>query len=174
MIKSRNAQIWVETVVYILIGLSIIALVVAAITPRIKQFDDKASVEEAISILNILSKDIKDTLVGTGNKRLVNIKIRKGELEIDSSNDAIRFILKGSNLKYSEPGVSIREGDIIILTQGQDKDYDISLTLDYGDSLNITHNDKEERKVFTAAPISYEISIENKGGEDNQIDLSSL
>jgi len=171
---KKRGQIWVETVVYTLIGLSIIALVIGVMTPRIKQMNDRATIEQTMTSLISLNEKIKATQIGVGNRRIADIRIRKGELIIDSGNDVVYYILKESNLRFSEPNVSISEGSINILTEEEAGKYNINLILDYSGSLNITYEDRDRRQVFTQAPVAYEIAIENKGGDSNQLDISSV
>ena len=40
MSNSRRGQVWVETVIYTLIGIALIGLVLAILTPKIKEFRD--------------------------------------------------------------------------------------------------------------------------------------
>ena len=46
--NSRKGQIWIETVIYTLIGLALIGLVLAILTPKIKEFGDRQIIEQTI------------------------------------------------------------------------------------------------------------------------------
>jgi len=171
--KSKKSQVWVETVVYTLIGLTIIGIVVGVATPRIKEVTDNAIIEQTISALTELNQKIIGTQSAIGSSRAVSFKIKKGEIFIDSVKDQIIFTLKDTTLKYSEVGQSIEQGNLIIITQGEEGEYDLSLILDYSSvsnkPLNITYNNKDEGSLLTQAPSPYQLLMENKG--NNQLDI---
>ena len=171
--RGNRAQVWVETVVYTLIGLSIIGIVVGIATPKIREVTDRALIEQTLSALSELNEKIVGTQSAIGSSRIVNFQIKKGEILIDSSADQIIFTLKDTGLLYSQLGTPIRQGDLIILTTGEEKDYDISLTLDYSSEsnrpLNITYGNKDETYLLTKAPTPYQLLMENKG--NSQLDI---
>src|SRR3989338_6599307 len=111
-LKMRG-QVWVETVIYILIGLGLIALVLAFVVPKINQEKDRIAVEQTISSLNLLDDKINEVIEnGVGNKRIVEFSISRGELFIkaDSENeqeDKIEFVISGLTKPYSEVGKKI-------------------------------------------------------------------
>ncbi len=170
---NKSGQVWVETVVYTLIGLSIIGIVVGIATPKIKEVTDKALIEQTLSALNELNEKIVGTQTAIGSSRIVSFQIKKGDILIDSLNNQIIFTLRDTRLLYSEVGTPIRQGYLIILTSGGENDYDISLTLDYSDEsnrpLNITYDNKDETYLLTKAPTPYQLLMENKG--NSQLDI---
>jgi hypothetical protein len=60
--KNINGQVWIESVIYILIGLALIGLVLAFVSPRINMEKDHVVIEQTIESLNILDKKIGEML----------------------------------------------------------------------------------------------------------------
>lgn len=165
--RGRRAQIWVETVIYTLIGLTIIGILLAVVTPRIQQTTDRIVLEQTITALNDFNEKVIATLTAAGNSRQINFGIKEGELNINAGEDKVEYILRASSLKYSEPGVDIQQGDITIRTEEKDKKFNIFLTLDYS-NLDITSGPEgvNTTQTLSKAPSPYGILIENKGDTD--------
>lgn len=166
---EKKGQVWIETVVYTLIGLVIIGIVISIATPKIKQMTDRAVVEQTITALNELNSKVYVTQTAEGNSRELFFKIKKGKLVIDSAQNKIYYLLEETNLMYSQPGAEIRQGDIKILTEEKNKKYSIRLGLDY--NLDITFGEKNENKVLSQAPTAYHLLITNEGGGILNINL---
>src|SRR3989344_7591233 len=111
-----RGQVWIETVIYTLIGISLIGLVLAFVTPKINEAKDKALVEQSIATLGALDEKINNVIEsGSGNIRMVEVTLKKGILSINESKDEIWFVLNDLNKPYSEPNVVIDSfGDIKI------------------------------------------------------------
>ncbi len=164
----KKGQIWVETVIYTLIGLAIIGIVLALATPAINKNKDKLILEQTMTIMMEIDNKIKDVRdSGAGNKRIIDeLSIRKGYIEIDGENNEIKYVLEGTRLEYSEPEKPVQQGSINILTNSiSGGDYNIILTLEYP-SLNITYSNDEDYKKLTAASIPYKLSLHNNGTTD--------
>jgi len=162
--KSKS-QVWIETVIYTLIGLTIIAIILATTTPLIEKYKDKMAIEQTESILTELNNKIIDIKTsGTGNSRIIpELSIKKGVLEIDYTNNKIIYTLEGTNLQYSQPGSEIKSGDIIVKTEAQNKKYKITLSLVYSDVI-LSHG-TDTIKTLYPSKILYKLYIENKGVE---------
>ena len=172
VIKNKG-QIWVETVIYTLIGLALIGLVLAILTPKIKEFRDRTVIEETLSLLNVFDSKINDVLDAPGNKRKVEMTIDKGIFSIDSQKDALFFVLDGAHVKYSEPGVSLDIGRVNVTTDIEGENYKITLETHYVHNITFDGSD-DETQEFTAVSLPYKIFIENKGIKDGRyvIDFS--
>ena len=59
---NLKGQVWIETVVYILIGLALIAIVLAFVMPRINEEKNKAIVEQTIKALSVLDDKINEVV----------------------------------------------------------------------------------------------------------------
>ena len=175
--KSKCSQVWVETVVYTLIGLTIMGIVLGIATPAISRYKDEIIIEQTINVLNELNNKILEVRGTVGNLRIVEFRIKKGSLVIDSLEDKISYILDESKLEYSEPGQEIKQGDIKIITEKKGKEYSTTLFLEYGDkSINIGYNKGEEKKTFNKASTPYKLSIENEDYSDDttSIDIKEI
>tara|TARA_Y100000310_G_scaffold344913_1_gene460480 strand:+ start:10003 stop:10521 length:519 start_codon:yes stop_codon:yes gene_type:complete len=169
--KASKGQVWVETVMYTLIALILIGTVLAFITPKIQEIQDKAIIEQSIEMLQNIDKIISSVLLGgPGNKRIVDIGIKKGNLIINSEEDKIVFELE-SPYDYSQEGETINSGGITILTENIGSSNKITLTSNYS-KYDLTYESKNDSKSITQAPLPYKLSIENKGGSTTVIDFT--
>ena len=160
MMEKKRGQIWIETVIYTLIGLTIIGILISIITPRINEMKDRTIIKETISSLNDIDSQISNIVImGPGNQREIFLTVRKGEYLIDAGNDKIIYVLKNTNLLYSEINESFKQGDIEIITTEEKGKYEIQLSLSY-DYLSLTYENKE-------ASTPHNILIENKGRLNN-------
>ncbi len=159
---NKKSQVWVETAVYTLIGLTIIAILLVTITPQIDKIKDKAVVKQSNDALNILDSKISEVSQLPGNIRIVDFKLSKGKLEIDGSNSSIRYILEDTNLQYSEIEKDIQEGNIFVRTEKHGSKYNVYLKMKY-DNLNITFNENNMIKTLQAGATPYRLQIENIG-----------
>jgi len=174
MLKKRG-QIGIEVVVYTLIGLAILAIILATVTPKIKEYSDRAVIKQTEESLTSLDETISAVQLASGNQREVNFRIRKGEIIINPKEDTIKFLLKDSNLKYSQPGVAYSSGNVNILTENVTGGYDITLLLNYSDSINITVDNTESDNVqFTSSPNLYKILIKYLGDSDRKVDINQI
>lgn len=160
--NEKRGQVWVETIIYTLIAFVMIGLVLFFATPKISQVQDKSIIEQSISVMENIDLTINDVLGEAGNKRLIELKIRKGDLKIDSANDTLVFEMMSRHI-YSEPGEDISEGNIIIHTAKKGDLNVVNLTLDYTGLYNITYNGGDNLKTITKSATTYKLFILNKG-----------
>ncbi len=165
---QKRGQVWIETVLYTLIGLALIGVALGFVMPKINESRDKALVEQAISSLNEVDSKINEVIErGTGNIRQTEFLMKRGELYINSASDEIVFILSGLSAPYSEPGINVTSGRIKIMSEVGQKTSSVTLRASY--STNLTYGGKDENKKFNAAATSYKLSIENKGSLNSRI-----
>jgi len=169
--NNKKSQIWVETVIYTLIGLTILGLILGLAKPKIEALKDKANIEQGIDMLDNIDQVINDIKYVAGNTRVISIKIRTGEFLINGNDDSIEYLIKDSKYKYSEPGKEIGLGEIKVLTIEKGKNYEVSLKIDYSNNLNISWEDKDEIKIIQASPQPNSISISNKGYFNNFVNI---
>ncbi|MBU2562119.1 MAG: hypothetical protein KKF68_00460 [Nanoarchaeota archaeon] len=171
LIQTRG-QVWVETVIYTLIGFMIIGAVLSVAKPKIEEIRDKTVIEQSRGIL----EDINMILIsivqgGAGNKRVIELGVRKGSLEIDGVSDKLIFEIDNSRYTYSQPGENITSGSVIINTEKIGEYNVITLTSNYGGKYNITYNGKDELKTLSKASTPYKIFISNKGKINNKTNI---
>jgi len=162
----KKSQVWVETAIYTLIGLTIIAIVLSTAMPQIEKIKQRSIVKQTYNALIELNNEIQKVEQVAGNIKIVYFKIAKGKLEINSSGNKIIYTLENTNLKFSEPGKRIEQENIILETQEYGRRFNIILELDLNSSLDLTYNGEDKTKVLHAGASPYKILIENVGVEE--------
>ncbi len=162
----NKGQVWVETVLYTLIGLALIGLVLGFVTPRINQAKDKLIVEQAIESLNALDEKINSASQVPSNVRRAEFTMKKGELIIEAMEDLIIFNIPDLSEPYSEPGIEIDIGRVKAKSSAGQKKNSISLTLDYKNKYNITYKGEQVKKSFSQSSTPYRFTITNEGDKD--------
>ena len=167
--RDKKAQVWIETVLYTIIGLAIIGTVLAFVMPKINQSKDNVMIEQGIGAMKELDAKIRDVAKQQGNIGKIDFNIKKGSLYINVSDNDITLELNDLSSVYSEPNVSINDGNVKIITQKGQKKNTVYLTLSYP-LYDITFSGKDDDKKLTAAPLAYQLYIENNGG--GKIDIT--
>lgn len=175
---KNQAQVWIETAIYTLIGLTIIAIVISIATPQIEKAKEKAIIKDTINALNSLDEQVKKVSETQGTIKIVKFKIAKGKLEINPELNIIAYTLENIALKFSEKDVAIKEGDLTLITKPYGKRFNVILKLNYTDEqtnkpkLDILYDKTNEgEKIIHGSPSPYEIKIENIG---NKIDENGI
>jgi type II secretory pathway pseudopilin PulG len=159
-IGDVRGQVWVETVIYTLIGLAIIGLVLAGALPKINQKKDEMTIGRSIEALSEIDNKIYEVSRAVGSRRVVNLEVRKGVFIINPSpgHESISWVLD-SSFPYSEVGMTVPFGNINITTT-KNGNYEVELKLSYNMDLRYLG---EVEKRFDVAPTPYKLAIENKG-----------
>lgn len=164
---NKKGQIWVESVLYTLIGLALIALVLAFVMPKINETKDRAMIEQSISSLNVIDEKLNIVLEeSAGNVRTLELTIKKGYLTIDSGKDTITFVLEEITKPFTEVDTEVNVGRIKTLTEKSQKDYNITLKLDYSGKLDLQYKEEGKtiaEKKFTSASTPYKLYVSNTG-----------
>ena len=154
---KKKGQVWIETVIYTLIGLTIIGLVLAVAIPKINSKKDEVMINQAVQALGDIDNKVYEVQRSLANRRTVNLEIGKGRLIINMENDSISWVLD-SKFKYSEPGIEVPMGNLKVLTEETDP-WTVILKLDYAVDIRF-----EEMTVGTkeldSAPTPYKLMIE--------------
>ena len=170
---KKKGQVWIETVIYTLIAFVMIGLVLAFARPKISEIQDNVIISQSIKMI----EDIDSTILniqsgGQGNKRILEIGIKKGTLKIDGGNDKIIFEVE-TGQAYSEPGNEIEEGNLNILTQTHGSAYNVTITRDYSTSHDIHYQGQNEVGIISKAPSPYKISITNEGTVTEETEIKT-
>jgi len=169
---NKSAQAWVETVIYTLIGLSIISLLLAIVLPQINQQKDRIILEQSSGILLGLNDQI-NWIIDKGPSNVVEsgeLSIRKGELTIDGSLDILKFKTDSEYL-YSEPGQTIKIHDIYALTNKTGKKYIVTLYINYSGRMNLTWNGLDEKKTLQQSSVPYFLMLSNNGNTNSLVNI---
>ncbi|MBU1136530.1 MAG: hypothetical protein KJ559_03405 [Nanoarchaeota archaeon] len=168
----KKSQVWIETVIYTLIGLAIIGMLLAIIKPQIEKEKDKLIIEQSLNMLNKIDSEIQEIInYGAGNSRAIEVQIKKGKLIIDSNENSVKFNMK-SKYQYSQIGDEIEVGNVIVKTEKSGSDYDVLLKLSYS-YVDITYKKEDEIKTYNPASTPHKIKITNQGevGEMVNVDF---
>jgi len=158
--SDRRGQVWVETVIYTLIGLAIIGLVMAVALPKINEKKDEIMIEQSIEALGNIDNEIYSVQRLVGNRRVIDLEVRNGVLIVDTDEDTISWVLD-SRLKYSEPGISIPLGRMNVTTTGGGP-WKVELKIQYGVDLQFDGANFGTNQL-DVAPTPYGFIIENIG-----------
>jgi len=171
VILKKRGQVWIETVTYTLIALVMIGLILSFAKPEIEKMRDKVLIEQSLTIMKELDQTVFE--VGedaTGNKRKLEITLKKGRIILNGENNTIEFSMESRDI-YSEPGQEYIEGNLKILTTEKGKYNDILITRNYTGEYDLLYKDENITKIITTASSQYNFYIENKGGIGNQINI---
>ena len=160
---KKKGQVWIETVIYTLIGLTIIGLVLAVALPKINQKKDEVMIDQAIQALETIDDKVYGVQGALANRRTVDLDIGKGRVIIDLKEDSISWVID-SSFKYSEPGFPTELGNMIILTE-ETNPWTVTMKINYAVDLrfeDMTVGTKE----LDSAPTPYKLMIENVGKND--------
>lgn len=169
----RRGQVWVETVIYTLIGLALIGLVLGIITPKINERQNRIIVEQSIDSVKVFDELINEVLQsGGGNVRSIpSFRLKEGEIYINGEGNSIELVLKNLKSAYSQPGAPIQFGSVKVLTEENAKTYTTTLKVDYDEIIDITYEGENETGKFNKASVPYKFIIENSG--NGVVDISS-
>jgi len=163
---QKKGQIWVETAIYTLIGLTIIGIILSIAAPQIEKAKERSVISQTNDALVQFNNEVQKVEQTAGSVKIVNFKITHGKLEIDPSNNRTVYTLEDSKLEFSEEGQRIKQGDIYLVTNKSGRSFDVILELPH-EGLNITFDGKKKLKTLHASGTPYAIRIENVG--DNEL-----
>jgi len=159
----KRGQVWVETVIYTLIAFVIIGAVLAYAKPKIQEMQDKAVIEQSIELMRNLDDTISN-IGEAGNQREVPLGIKKGKLIIDGENNKIFFEIL-SRYQHSEPDVEFTNLGIKELTKKAGSLFNVTLTLDYSATKNISYENKDKILSLTKSSTGYRLFLKNIGAD---------
>lgn len=163
--RQNRGQVWIETVIYLLIAFVMIGLVLSFVRPKIEELRDKALIEQSLEVM----KDIDNlilTIGSAGNKRLIETGIRKGFLMIDGNNDKLLFEIE-SRYVYTEPGEEVQLGNIVAKTEEKGRYNTVTLKREY-ENYNLKYKNEDTNKTFSKASTPYRLFITNEGEDANE------
>ena len=163
---DKKGQVWVETVIYTLIGLAVIGLVLAGALPMIEAKKDEVMIDQSITALQNIDNKVYEVTRAAGNRRVVNLQVKRGFLVVDSGADTISWTLD-STFAYSEIGLSVPFGNMNVTTT-ESGEYEVELKLGYKVDIRF-ENATTGEKQFDTAPTPYRLVIENVGLDSGNV-----
>lgn len=162
--NNKRGQVWIETVLYTLIGLALIAMILTFTLPKITKTQEKIIIEQSISSLKLLDQTISDVVAsGQDNVRAYEISFKEGNLFIDGENNIIYFQIDDLKDYYSQPNVSIDDGRVKITSFGKEKATSVKLVLNYTNYADITYNGLDNEQKITKSAVAYKLFLSNLG-----------
>ncbi len=158
--ERKKAQIWVETVVYTLIGISVIGILLAVAKPKIDEIRDRLVIEQTIESFNQIHEKILEIRDAPGNQRTLGLKLSRGRITVNGTSDKILWGME-SNYKYSQPGSNVEFGKINVRTEIANP-YKIFIELDYSKSYNLTVSGQDKNIELEESPTPYTLLFLNK------------
>lgn len=173
--KRRTGQVWIETVIYTIIGLALIGTVLAFVSPKISETRDKIVVEQSIEAMQTLDAKVQEVIgEGIGSKRVIQeFNLKRGDLTVDPAKGSV--ILKISDLKtlYSESGSTLNFGRVALTSRKGQKVNEVEMVLSYSAPIRYSGL-KNSEKLISAASTPYKISIENKKDASSGVNYINL
>ncbi len=137
---NKKADIWISAVLYIALGIIVIALLLASSLPLIDKIKDRNTFSETKQLLLTLDDTIKIVAKeGPGSQReLSPLTINKGQLFINPIDNTITWKMKTS-AAILEPDVPIKEGVLSLLEAKTPvvSEYVLSIRLNYEDYVDL-------------------------------------
>lgn len=168
-LTKKKGQVWIETMIYTLIALALIGTVLAFAKPKIEQLQDKVVIEQSMKIMEDINSEIQSVITsGTGNRRIIEISLKKGEMIIYPEENKIQFQIE-SKLQYSEPGTEIPVGSVNVLTEKIGKLNRIYITsnLSRYTGYDFKYSQEENPKTISKSSSLQKLSISNEGKNVN-------
>lgn len=162
---EKKGQVWIETVIYLLIAFVMIGIVLSFVRPEIEKMRDRAVIDRSLEVITNLDNLIL-TIGSPGNKRLVDLNIRKGTFYIDGETDKIIFEIESRYL-YTEPGEEVTQGNVIAKTTEKGEYNIITLTRDFSANYDLTYQEKDINKALTKATTPYRLYLTNNGATNS-------
>lgn len=157
----KRGQVWVETVVYLLVALLIIGGVLSFVRPKIQEIQDKIVINQMKEKLEEIDSTIKVLLQEPpGNKRKILMSMKKGQMTIDGANNKIIYEITSKH-QYSENGQQFQEGNLFVTTTKKADEFAIEMMLDYSND-DLRYNSGDDSKKLTASSATYEIFLSNE------------
>ncbi len=165
---DKRGQVWVETVIYTLIAITMIGLVWMFAQPKIESIKSQMAIEQTIDSMGKINDQIYDVQIAPGNTRILDVTINKGKLIINPEQNSLEWVLE-SKYKYSEIDRIVRLGSLSVLTS-EGKPYSVKIFSNY--SVDLTLNGGAESFEYEASPTPYKVVITNNGARENILNIN--
>jgi len=159
---KKRGQVWIETVIYTLIALTMIGAVIAFARPKIEKMQDQSIIESSIEMIKQIDLLILDIKNSPGNVRTVEVKMKKGTMTIDGVEDILSFKMDGK-YQYSELNKEIKDGSLIVKTTKINDLFRVEVLRRYSSVVNVTFSDEDNLKTLQSSSSSYKLIIASKG-----------
>ena len=163
---KRKGQIWISAVIYMGIGVIIISLILAVGVPVIKKMSDRHTLVQTEEMMATFDEVIRSVNgQGPGAQDVILLDLNKGTFTIKEDEEQLSWVMDTTAL-LSEPNYPVAHGNLILLTEEKGNKYEVTLTLNYTNILNITYDG------IPGISGKHRLAVQNKGS--NEIHLEDL
>ena len=114
----------ISAVIFLAIAISAVFIIYQAGVPIIKKMQTAAAIERMQDVMSRLDEIIMETVSeGKGSKRTFSMKIDSGDVQVNSTEDAIYWELK-TDVEVISPRTSQRIGNIIVGSNLETRGYE--------------------------------------------------
>lgn len=159
---KKRGQVWMETLLYTVVTLSILTMVLSFALPKLQQGQERAVIASHVTSLKMIDKIILDlSSVSAGNQKKYILPLEEGTFTVDGVANTISITIPDVGVKYTEPDIPVSDGRVTILTtKTGKKEYLVVASTSYTNfGINITAKNRDEIFELTKAPTPYEIVI---------------
>ena len=112
---QKRGAIWIAAILYIAVGIIVIAIIMGAALPVVNKIKDKNTYIQTKEVLSVIDETIRTVAKeGPGSQRELNpLTIKSGRLNIIQNEDKIEWSME-TNADLVEPGVKLKEGNLNI------------------------------------------------------------
>ena len=177
MVRNNLGQIWIETALYLLIGISLIALFLVFAIPKIQEYQDRVIFESSLDAMIDIDNSVSELRRrGSGNQKRLDLFVRKGRVRIEANNfetnaltdDSVVLIIERSRFAASEIKfnyfIDVSGTNLKVNTEEAGDKYNIIIKREFKNTFfNLTYSGVDKLKEFGVAPTPYGLIIKNKG-----------
>lgn len=172
---NKKGVVWVSTILYVLISITIIGILMAAVRPKVAELKDEFIISQTIESLNTFDDLVGSVQAATGTRLKYELSLNKGSFTIKGNENLSRsrdgiVWMSDSKHVYSEVDKNVLVGRINALTTEKSGVHTVTLDLEFED-VNLTVNGLDQNRTLTAASTPYIIWVENKGKSGNKINI---
>lgn len=157
-----KGQIWISAVLYMALGIIVIALVLSASIPVVEKLNDRSTVAETKEILLTLDETIRIvSREGPGSQREIpSLTLSEGKLFIDDEIDKIWWEMKTSAVLL-EPDTPLKEGilSLELKTTPVKEEYLVIIGIDYKGKVDLLLDSAYPSPFFG----KYQMIVSHKG-----------
>lgn len=163
--SNLRGQVWVETVVYTLIGLTILGILLVASKPKLDEMKDRNLIDQAINSLGKIHEEVEN--VGSrarGNVRKIELNVGKGAFYINGTGDSLYWEIE-TGFMFSEENAYFTIG-VANVTTIRASPWKTKLKVEYP-NYNITFNEQNNETEFFESSAPYTFYVERLGVDEN-------
>ena len=168
--NNKRGQVWVETVVYTLVGLAILGLLLAATKPKLDKMRDESLINQAIESLGVINEKVYEAAQTTGMRVRYDLEIGKGAFYVDGTNNSLYWVIP-SSLKYSEEDIAVNIGTTMTVTTTSADPWQVKIEMPYS-KFDIKFDSEDDVKEYRESGTPYLFTIENEGSVDRILQLN--